>query len=51
VQESDQNSFIIKNYGTSKTYNLEINERSSAEQEFFGNSAITLEQLFTDYFT
>ena len=43
LREMNQSEFIIKNYGTSKTYKLEINERSSQEQEIFQNTSVTLQ--------
>jgi hypothetical protein len=42
--EMNQSEFIIKNYGTSKTYKLEINERSSQEQEIFKNLSVSLQE-------
>ncbi|MDZ7625229.1 MAG: T9SS type A sorting domain-containing protein [Ignavibacteriaceae bacterium] len=51
ITELNQSEFVIKNYGTAKTYTLELNDRSSLEQEIFeyplvdlqANSAQTLQ--------
>ena len=42
LKEINQNDFIIKNYGTSKNYKLEINERSETESDIFQNTSVEL---------
>ncbi len=42
AREVSQSNLILKNYGTAKTYHLEINERSVQEQEVFEHPSLTL---------
>uniref|UniRef100_A0A832LJY3 T9SS type A sorting domain-containing protein n=1 Tax=Ignavibacterium album TaxID=591197 RepID=A0A832LJY3_9BACT len=42
VNQMNQSDLIIKNFGSSKFYELEINERSETEEEIFQNSSISL---------
>lgn len=56
IRELNQSEFIIKNYGTSKTYDLELNETSTIEREIFkynfidfqANSSHTLSPNWND---
>jgi probable HAF family extracellular repeat protein len=43
ITELNQSEFVIKNYGAAKTYGLELNERSSQEQEIFQKDIVTLQ--------
>ena len=43
VKENNQSEFIIKNYGSAKTYKLELNDRSSQEQEIFEYPLVDLQ--------
>lgn len=42
TREISQSNLVLKNYGTAKTYHLEINERSAQEQEIFVHPLIAL---------
>jgi len=42
LQEINQSDFVIKNYGTEKTYNLVLDERSAQGQKVFEYLSITL---------
>lgn len=43
TREVSQSNLVLKNYGTAKTYHLEINERSAQEQEIFVHRSLTLQ--------
>lgn len=43
LRELDQNRLVLKNYGAGKSYDLEINQRSSGGQGVFEHLSITLD--------